>query len=124
MAVLVLVYRTHLGEEQDASPCSLNRWIKDLRRMRSKLWDPQRQLVKNYNASKDFFELVLQGYILAFIANHFSCASLSAMKSKFINGVSLEEVHLMVDQLSVRFSQWDVVNSHRANVSLIAMHRL
>lgn len=65
MQILVLLYRTHLGDSQDL--CSLERWIGDLERNRNRLWDAQKDHVKNFRACEDLFETVLDGYVLASI---------------------------------------------------------
>ena len=62
MQILVLLYRTHLGESRDL--CSLEHWITVLERNRNRLWDAQKDCVKNYRACEDLFETVLDGYIV------------------------------------------------------------
>lgn len=67
MSVLIMLYRTHLGKATDH--CSLDRWIEDAGRTRSRIWNSQKEIVKEFRASQDYFETVLDGYILAAMAN-------------------------------------------------------
>ena len=63
--MLVLLYRTHLGQSTDL--CALERWIAELEKNRNKIWNADKDIVKNFRASEDFFEIVLDGYLVASI---------------------------------------------------------
>jgi hypothetical protein len=112
LAVLVLLYRTHLGEDSDIA--SLNRWMKELRRVRAKLWNPHRQLVKDFHRSQDFFNIVLDGHILAYIAHYRGCKDSAALKKNLQD--SPGDISEMIRSLSKQFTQWHKVHSHRENV--------
>lgn len=67
MNVMMLMFRTHLGDVGDS--CSLERWIADLGKNRNKLWNGSKEMVKDFRSCEDLFELVLDGYLVAALAN-------------------------------------------------------
>jgi hypothetical protein len=67
MNVMMLMFRTHLGDVGDS--CSLERWIADLGKNRNKLWNGSKEMVKDFRSCEDLFELVLDGYLIAALAN-------------------------------------------------------
>lgn len=68
MSVLQLLYRTHFGADK-SQLCGLARWFEVLERNSNKLWDKGSGEVKSFNSALDFFEVVLDGCILAVLCN-------------------------------------------------------
>lgn len=110
----MLLYRTHLGTDKEL--ISLNRWIGELRRVRTKLWNPHRQLVKDFHHSQDFFNVVMEGYILAGMADFFGCRDVAALKVKLAEGLDTEQASAMLKTLSHRYGQWNLVHTYRQTV--------
>ena len=102
MAVLLLFYRTILGAESDV--CSLSRWIKELNRIETKLWDKTSANVKNFNAFMDFFNIVLDGCILAVFANACGAKSVQELSQRF-SQIDIKERIDAIAQFLVRFDQ-------------------
>ena len=67
MHALNMMFEAHLGKEGDIG--SLSRWISEFGRDATTLWDGQRSNVKNFRASKSFWNIILDGHILASIAD-------------------------------------------------------
>ena len=67
IAMTELVFATHLGAPGDA--CMLHTWIDELRQDVNKMWVHGKSTVKDFRASFDFVNLVLDGYLLAALAN-------------------------------------------------------
>ena len=110
MAVLLLLFRTHFGEDSDI--VSLSRWIKEFDRSESKLWDKSSAQVKNFNACLDFFDIVLDGYILAVFANASGCLTLGDL-SRNIGAINVAE---RVNELTDFLIKFDIVDlNHRKN---------
>jgi hypothetical protein len=67
MSVLQMLFFNHLGEKEDE--LSLARWIVDLGRDKRQLWEKGRlPKVKDFRGCLDLVDTVLDGYIIAFIA--------------------------------------------------------
>ena len=109
MAVLLLFYRTHLGTESDV--CSLSRWIKELNRIDTKLWDKNSANVNNFNACMDFFNIVLDGCILAVFANACGAKSVQELSQRF----SQIDIEKKIDDIAQFLVKFDQVNKNRSN---------
>ena len=107
MAVLLLFYWTHLGAESDV--CSLSRWIKQLDRIETRLWDKSNSNVKNFNACMDFFNIVLDGCILATFANACGAKSVQELVQRF----SQTDVKEKIDKLANFLVNFDRVEKNR-----------
>src|SRR5436305_13511308 len=108
MAVLVMLFRVHFGCE--AEPCSLSRWIKDRKRSQNKLWNHDRQLVKDFRRCQEFFDIVLDGYLLATMINYCNFESTEEMKHNF----GKVDVEYMIDNLSDFLVKFHIVHGNRA----------
>jgi Family of unknown function (DUF6589) len=73
--VLAMLFRTHLGDERDN--CSLARWIIELNRDKNKLWNGQRNLVKDFRSCLGFWDIVVDGYLIAALASYSGFDSLA-----------------------------------------------
>jgi hypothetical protein len=116
MAVLLLLYRTHFGEDSDI--VSLSRWIKEFDRSESKLWDKSAAHVKNFNACLEFFDIVLDGYILAVFANASGCTVLGDL-SRTIGSINVVE---RVNELADFLIKFDVVDLNRRRDTQDTIH--
>jgi hypothetical protein len=67
IAGLTQLWRTHIGADTDAF--SLTTWTKHLQKSSNRMWNSQKQMVKDYRATLDFISIVLDGYILAVISS-------------------------------------------------------
>lgn len=127
MAVLLLFYRTHLGAESDA--CSLSRWIKELNRIETRLWDKSSSNVKNFNACMDFFNIVLDGCILATFANACGAKSVQELSQRF-SQIDIEARISEIANFLVKFDQVDknrrkeIQDSAHDNLILFLQHGL
>jgi hypothetical protein len=65
--LLVMLYRVHRGAETDM--CSLSRWLDVLGRDKEKIWDSHKEYIKDFRGCHDFFQTVLDGYILGYLAH-------------------------------------------------------
>jgi hypothetical protein len=100
MSVLVLLYRTHLGSGDEI--CSLERWISELERNRNRLWDADKNHVKNYRACDDLFETVLDGYLVGSLVKscgHSTTAGFLAQVAEHPSQLS-EAIRLLAAQLA------------------------
>ena len=69
MSVLQMLFFNHLGEKEDE--VSLARWIVDLGRDKRQLWEKgSLPKVKDFRGCLDLVDTVLDGYIIAFIAEY------------------------------------------------------
>jgi hypothetical protein len=107
MAVLLLLFRSHLGNESDL--CSLSRWIKELDRNGNKFWDKTDAQVKNFNACLDFFDIVLDGYILSAVASICDYNSLESFTRDFGN-IDLGD---MINRLAEVIVKFTIVDANR-----------
>jgi len=127
MAVLLLFFRTHLGAATDV--CSLSRWIKELNRIETKLWDKSSANVKNFNACMDFFNIVLDGCILAEFANACGAKSVQELSQRF-SQIDIKERIDVIAKFLVKFDQVDknrnknLQDSAHDNLILFLQHGL
>jgi len=66
--VLAMLFRTHLDDERDN--CSLTQWILELNRDKNKLWNGKRNLVKDFQSCLDFWDIVIDGYLITILASY------------------------------------------------------
>jgi hypothetical protein len=104
MNVMMLMYRMHLGVETDTF--SLERWISDFGKKRNSLWNGAKEIVKDYCACNDLFELVLDSYILAaftqaceFADTNDFLVNLNKIPTKLSDAISKLAEHLAKFQL-------------------------
>jgi hypothetical protein len=64
---LVMFFQAHMGT--DADVFSLERWIREIRRDKQKIWNRQKEIVREFRQSQSFFDIVLDGNIVAAVAN-------------------------------------------------------
>ena len=77
MAALALFYKTHFGDYGEVG--SLSSWIEFLQRDAGKLWNSSDAThVQDYNACFDFFEVLLNGYIIAALGESIDSAAATA----------------------------------------------
>jgi hypothetical protein len=77
MAALALFYKTHFGDYDEVG--TLSSWIDFLQRDAGKLWNNNDAThVQDYNACLDFFEVLLNGYIIAALCESIDSAAASA----------------------------------------------
>ena len=70
MAILGQIFKNFYGERADA--WSLTRCMEALGRNPAKLWNQTNQQVKDFNMCKDFFDIVLDGCLVAMISFYFA----------------------------------------------------
>lgn len=76
LQVLAMLYRTHLGHEKDN--VSLHRWMDEFPLInKNDLWNRSRKIVKNFQKSLDFADIVLEGHILGALGRFLEVSSLS-----------------------------------------------
>lgn len=68
IAILALLFTTHMGSPSDIS--SLAKWIDVLGRDKTKMWDGQKSLVKDFRQALDYFDTVLEGHILTALSKY------------------------------------------------------
>ena len=73
--VLAMLFQTHLGDEKDN--CSLAQWIIELNRDKNKLWNGKRNLVKDFWSCLDFWDIIVDGYLVASLATYAGFNSLA-----------------------------------------------
>jgi len=77
MAALALFYKVHFGESNEIG--TLSSWMDFLQRDVGKLWSNNDAThVQDYNACVDFFEVLLNGYIIAALSHSIDSAAASA----------------------------------------------
>jgi len=76
--VLAMIFRTHLSDDHDN--CSLARWIIELNRDKNKLWNGQRNLVKDFRSCLDFWDILVDGYLIATPASYVGFNSLTEFR--------------------------------------------
>jgi hypothetical protein len=111
IAVLVTLYRSHLGN--DSEPISLSRWIRALGRPRYKLWNGTKQLVKDFHQSQELFDIVLDGYILANFAQRAGFGTVHELKNNFAS-LTDAQIAQIIEDLS-----WDLID-----VKKVYQHRI
>lgn len=62
-----MLFQAHMGKEKDV--CSLERWIREIRRDKQKIWNRQKEIVREFRQSQSFFDIVLDGHLVAAIAH-------------------------------------------------------
>ena len=72
MQVLTMIFRAHFGEEHDLG--SLRRWITEICRD-STFWIKDKKKIKDFRACQAFFDHILDGHILAVIAESYNATS-------------------------------------------------
>lgn len=63
-----MLFFTHLGLASDN--LSIARWIVDLDRDGKRIWSKEKTNVKDFRACMDLFDIILDGYIMTFIAEY------------------------------------------------------
>jgi len=95
----------------ESDVCSLSRWIKELNRIDTKLWDKSSANIKNFNACMDFFNIVLDGCILAVFANTCGAKSVQELSQRF----SQIDIEKKIDDIAKFLVKFDQVDKNRRN---------
>lgn len=93
MQALVLLVQTHLGKATDRA--SLERWMLAIKRDKQKLWSRQKEIVRDFRQTQAFFDIVLDGNIIAELA---SLCGFENMKD-FISGIEAINPDLLKDSI-------------------------
>jgi hypothetical protein len=107
---LNMMFETHLGTDTDVD--SLSRWISALGRDRQTLWDSQKSNVKNFRASKSFWNIVLDAHLLAALADKFGWNGMLEMENR-IGSVSAEALGSTIDTLAAELGRFSAVSGMR-----------
>lgn len=114
MAALAVLFKVHFGKPTDAA--SLSAWADRLLRDAGKIWnDHEATHVQDFNASLDFFEIVLDGYMLAWLCQYFRPASKSTTALKtHLPKLSSATMQQGIASLAVNLSDFSNMNPRQS----------
>ena len=109
IAVLAMLFRTHLGKESDK--LSLCRWITTLGKDKWKLWDGQNNLVKNFRSCLAFWGTILDGSILAETAQRCGFRNVGELLSDF---PEVEKLGTHIEDLALGLTKFNTIRQLRS----------
>jgi hypothetical protein len=111
MAVLGLIYSTHMGRASDAF--SLSKFVQELDWNHHKLWNASDKKLKDFNTAFDFFNIVLDGCILAASSTFFECDSTADFEN-ILKTERHEHLQEAIEKLSYYLSNFVLVSGMRS----------
>lgn len=114
MAVLGVLFKTHYGT-LDTDVASLLVWLDELQRDIPRMWNVQKQSVKDFHAAHDFFDTVLDAYIIAAMAAY-QCPKADDIQSFATELPKLieEELRTMITTVSAFLADFNKVGNMRS----------
>lgn len=95
--LLVMLFRIHRGSESDM--CSISRWLDVLGRDKDKLWDAQKEYIKDFRACNDLFQTILDGYILGYLAHSGKFSDTASYMQNLSSAGLREAINALAKQL-------------------------
>jgi len=113
MAAMALVFKTHFKEMQDIG--SLSFWVEELGRDANKLWnDHDSTKVKDFNQCQDFFDTILDGYLLSIICRFFCPGSRDVNTfHTSLPGMDAAALEAGIQELAERFINFNITPAFR-----------
>ena len=87
---------------------SLNWWIKNMNQIRSRIWNNQKKIVKKFRINQDYFEIILDEYILAIMINSYNFNDILNLLTNFIiiNNNLIMNINIIIKY----FAYFDIIS--------------
>jgi hypothetical protein len=112
VSVAALLFKTHYGKETDVA--SLATWLEELERNIPSMWNGDNSQVKDYRAAEDFFNLVLDAYIIATLSDcHFPGQQNIEHFAARLPSLSDDTIKEGIEKTAIYLSNFGVVSKMR-----------
>jgi hypothetical protein len=105
-----MLFFTHLGLASD--DLSIARWIVDLDRDVKRIWSKEKTNVKDFRACMDLFDIILDGYIIAFIAEYCGIDNVPVLLSS-LDQLGSEKLADAIENLTSLLNDFSLVSQMR-----------
>lgn len=105
-----MLFFTHLGLSSD--DLSIARWIVDLDRDAQRIWSKEKTNVKDFRACMDLFDIILDGYIIAFITEYCGIDNVPTLLSS-LDQLDSEKLADAIEHLTSLLSDYSLVSRMR-----------